>query len=389
MTSVGSGVLHAVIGTGPDALVHADLMLSLGPHHPANHGSLRLRVSVAGERVVAAEPLVGLLHRGAEKLFEVRDYRQILVLANRHDWLAAFAGELGACLVVEEALGLPVPPRAVWIRMLLAELTRVSSHLAFLAAFPTEVGTAPVATPNPLRESLLAVFEELSGARMHLMVAQLGGLREDLPAGWTGRARHTVAAVRAGLPQLVGRLDTPEVRSRTEGVGVLSPEQVHSYGVSGAMARASGVDIDVRRDEPYLGYAELFAEGGPGRVVTRSGADAAARLHVLAEQVEVALDLAEACLDRLASLPPGPVAVRLPKVVRVPEGEWYRATETPLGMAGYYLVSRGGPTPWRLKLRSASFGNVAVLAELLPGCHLSDLQTVVASCCFGIGDVDR
>ena len=389
MTSAGPAMQRATVGTGPDALVHADLVLSLGPHHPANQGSLRLRVVAVGERVVAAEPLVGLLHRGAEKLFEVRDYRQILVLANRHDWLSAFAGELGACLVVEEALGLPVPDRAVWIRMLLAELTRVSSHLAFLAAFPTEVGTAPVAAPNPLREQVLALFEELSGARMHLMIAQLGGLRADLPAGWTARARHTVAQVRAGLAAFVEPVEAPSVRSRTENVGVLSVEQVHAYGASGAMARASGVDIDVRRDEPYLGYAELFAEGGPGRVVTRSAGDCAARLQVLAQQVEVALDLADACLDRLASLPPGPVAVRLPKVVRVPEGEWYRATETPLGMAGYYLVSRGDKTPWRLKLRSASFGNVEVLAELLVGCDLSDLQTVVGSCCFGIGDVDR
>ena len=156
MTSAGPGMQRAIVATGPDALVHADLVLSLGPHHPANQGSLRLRVVAVGEAVIAAEPLVGLLHRGAEKLFEVRDYRQILVLANRHDWLSAFAGELGVCLVVEEALGLPVPDRAVWIRMLLAELTRVSSHLAFLGAFPTEVGTAPAAAPNPLREKVLA-----------------------------------------------------------------------------------------------------------------------------------------------------------------------------------------------------------------------------------------
>ncbi len=377
------------VGTGPDGLFFADLPLGVGPHHPLSQGSIRLRLGVDGERIVTAEPVVGLLHRGAEKLFEARDYRQVLLLASRHDWLSAFAGELGACLVVEEALGLQVPTRAVDIRMLLAELTRVSSHLAFLAAFPVERDGPPAPGPNPVREGILSLFEQLTGSRVHLMVAQIGGLRADLPPGWTDNARRTVAAARAGLAAVLEPLFAPDMLERTREVGVLSADDVHAYGVSGAMARASGVDVDVRRDEPYLDYAPLFAPGGPGRVVTRTDGDVAARLEVLAEQVHVALDLAVACLDRLDEVPAGPVSVRLPKVVRVPEGEWYRATETPLGMAGYYLVSRGDHVPWRLKLRSASFSNVAVLAALLPGCLLRDLHRVMASCCFAVGDVDR
>ena len=388
MTTVGDGQ-RVSVGTGADALVGADLLVGLGPDHPAGHGSLRLRLTLDDERILAADPVVGLLHRGAEKLFEVRDYRQVLALANRHDWLGAFAGELGACLVVEEALGLPVPERATWVRMLLAEFTRIASHLAFLNAFPTEVGRQPTARHNPLRESILDLFEEVSGARMHLTLCQLGGLRADLPAGWSGRARQTVDTVRAGLPALVDPLRDQAVRDRCTGVGVVTTEHVHAYGLSGPVARAAGVDVDLRRDGSYLEYAKLFAPEGPGKVVVRTEGDAAARLDVLAEQVTVSLDLAVASLDRLAGLAQGPVSVRLPKVVRVPEGEWYAVTETPLGMAGYYLVSTGGPTPWRLKVRTPSFATVAALADVLPGTPVSDLVTVIASFPFVMGDVER
>lgn len=389
MTAGPTHVRRITVSTGPDGLVNADLGVALRPDHPGGHGSLRLRLTVDDERIRTAEPVLGLLHRGAEKLFEVRDYRQVLALANRHDWLGAFASELGVCLVVEEALGLPVPERATWIRMLVAELTRVASHLAFLHAFPVEVSEQPAASPNPLREAILDLFEEVCGARMHLTLCRLGGLRTDLPAGWTGRARHTIATVRAGLAALLAPVQQPAVRERCTGVGVVTTEAIHAYGLSGPVARASGLDMDLRRDVPYLAYAELFAPGGPGRVVTRVEGDAAARVAVLAEQVEVSLDLADSCLDRLAALPQGPVASRLPKVVRVPEGEWYAATESPLGMAGCYLVSTGATTPWRVKLRTPSFATVAALAEVLPGTRLSDLVTVLASMPFVVGDVER
>jgi len=362
--------------------VHADLALALPPGHPAGHGSLRLRLDVSGDTVVNADPVVGMLHRGAEKLFEARDYRQVLALANRHDWLAGFAGELGIALVVEEALGLEVPERATWIRLALAELTRVASHLAFLSTFPADVGVAAAPRPAPERELLTTLFEDATGGRMHPMYVRLGGLRADLPAGWPARARHTVEVVRAGLDRIVA----PLADERFRGVGRLSREVAAAYGVSGPMARASGVDLDLRRDAPYLRYAELFADGGPGRVVTRAEGDVAARLACLAEQVAVSCDLVEASLDRLA---PGPVNVRLPKVVRVPEGQWYAATESPLGAYGVLLASRGEPRPWRLALRTPSFAHVAVLAELLPGTHLSDLAAVVASVSLVLGDVDK
>jgi len=382
---VVAGGREVTVGLGAGGLATADMVLNIGPQHPATHGVLRLRVVLDGEQIVRAEPIVGYMHRGAEKLFEVRDYRQILVLANRHDWLSAFGNELGVVLGVEQMLGMEVPERAVWARTLLAELNRVLNHLMFLGSYPLELGAiTPVFYAFREREELQAVMEEASGGRMHYMFNRVGGLKEDLPAGWLGRVQHAIDEVRRRLPDLRNMLVGNEILiARTRGVGVLSPETIMSYGVSGPIARASGVDVDLRRDAPYLAYAELFADGGPGRVVTRTAGDCEARLSVLLEQTDVSLDLAEACVARLRSLPQGPVNVRLPKVLRVPEGHLYTATETP------YLVSRGDKTPWRLKLRSASFNNVSVLGQMLPGHVIADMTAILGSMFFVVGDIDK
>jgi NADH-quinone oxidoreductase subunit D len=389
----GTRELSIGVGGGAETagLATADMVLNIGPQHPATHGVLRLKLVVDGERIVRAEPIVGYMHRGAEKLFEVRDYRQIIVLANRHDWLSAFANELGVVLAAEQLLGMEVPTRAVWARTLLAELNRVLNHLMFLGSYPLELGAiTPIFYSFREREELQAVMEEVSGGRMHYMFNRVGGLKEDLPAGWLGRVTSAVAAVRRRLPDLEGLLVGNEIlRARTRGVGVLPREVAAAYGVSGPIARASGLDLDLRRDEPYLAYGELFAPGGPGRVVTRAEGDCLARFEVLLEQVHVSLDLAEACVDRLGSLDRGPINVRLPKVLRVPEGSIYRWTENPLGLNGYYLVSRGDKTPWRLKLRSASFGNVQALSWLLPGNLIADMVAIIGSTFFVVGDVDK
>ncbi len=375
-----------MVATGD--LATADMVLNIGPQHPATHGVLRLRLRLDGERIVHAEPVIGYMHRGAEKLFEVRDYRQIIVLANRHDWLSAFSNELGVVLAAERMLGMEVPERAVWIRTLMAELNRVLNHLVFLGSYPLEVGAiTPVFYAFRERETLQAVMEELSGGRMHYMFNRVGGLKEDLPAGWLGRAQEAVNAVRRRLPDLTGLLlGSPIFAARTQGVGVLSPEQIMSYGVSGPIARASGVEMDLRRDEPYLAYGQLQ---DVLRIPTRTAGDCFARFEVLVEQVDVSLDLADACLDRLRSLPQGPVNQRLPKVLKVPEGHTYAWTENPLGINGYYLVSRGEKTPWRLKLRSASFNNVQVLSEMLPGQLVADMVAILGSMFFVVGDVDK
>ena len=379
------------VGLGAGGLATADMILNIGPQHPATHGVLRLRIVLDGERIVSADPIIGYMHRGAEKLFEVRDYRQIIVLANRHDWLSAFSNELGVVLAVEHLLGMEIPERATWLRTLLAELNRVLNHLMFLGSYPLELGAiTPMFYAFREREDLQAVLEEASGGRMHYMFNRVGGLHQDVPAGWLTRVSEAVSAVRTKLPDIESLLiGNPILQGRTQGVGTLSRELIHAYGVSGPIARASGVDVDLRRDAPYLAYAELFAEDGPGRVVTRTAGDSLARLEVLLEQVHVSLDLADACVDRLGSLPQGPVNQRLPKVLKVPEGEHYVATENPLGFNGYFLVSRGEKTPWRLKLRTASFSNVQVLREMLPGCLVSDMVSVLGSMFFVVGDVDK
>ena len=379
------------IGLGSAGLSTTEMVLNIGPQHPATHGVLRLRITADGERIVAAEPIVGYMHRGAEKLFEVRDYRQIMVLANRHDWLSAFSNEIGVALTVEAMLGMEVPERATWARTLLAELNRVLNHLMFLGSYPLELGAiTPIFYAFREREELQAVMEEISGGRMHYMIARVGGLREEIPQGWLDRVDAAVAAVRGRLPDLEAMLiNNPILRGRTVGVGVLTTEQVKQYGASGPIARASGLDIDLRRDEPYLAYGELFGPGGPGRVVTRTAGDCQARLEVLLEQVQVSLDLVEHCTEVLRGLPEGPIDVKLPKVLRVPEGELYLATENPLGLNGYYLVSRGDKVPWRLKLRSASFNNVQVLSELLPGALIGDMVAILGSTFFVVGDIDK
>jgi len=376
---------------GQPGLATQDMVLNIGPQHPATHGVLRLKITLDGERIVTCEPVIGYMHRGVEKLFEVRDYRQIIVLANRHDWLSAFSNELGVVLGVERMLGMEVPERAVWARTLLAELNRVLNHLMFLGSYPLELGAiTPIFYAFREREELQAVMEEASGGRMHYMFNRVGGLKEDLPAGWLDRVARAILAVRGRMPDLEAMLVGNEIlEARTRGVGVITPELVAAHGVSGPIARASGVDLDLRRDEPYLAYGELFADGGPGRVVTRTDGDCLSRLEVLLEQVLVSLDLADACLDRLRSLPRGPVNVRLPKVLKVPEGDLYTATENPLGLNGYYLVSRGEKTPWRLKLRSASFNNISVLGEVLPGNLIADMVAILGSMFFVVGDIDK
>ncbi len=209
---------------------------------------LKLRLTLDGDRIATAEPEIGFMHRGAEKLFEARDYRQIVVLANRHDWLGAFASELGVVLAAERLARIEVPPRAIWARTLLAELNRVLSHLAFLSSYPPEIA-ASAAGGEPgrseqaafrAREAMQAIMEEISGGRMHYMFNRVGGLKEEIPAGWLDRAHRTVDGVRASLPVIGATVAGDRFRARTRGTGVLTGEQVRQYGVSGPAARASG-----------------------------------------------------------------------------------------------------------------------------------------------------
>ena len=390
MTGMTSQQLtERVAGTGT-GLETTDMVLNIGPQHPATHGVLRLRLVLDGERIVSADPIIGYMHRGAEKLFEVRDYRQIIVLANRHDWLSAFASELGVVLAVERMLGMEVPERATWARTLLAELNRILNHLMFLGSYPLELGAiTPIFYAFREREEIQAVMEEISGGRMHFMFNRVGGLKDELPLGWTDRVRAAIAKVRSRMSDIDRLITGNEIfRARTRGVGVLTPEQIAAYGVSGPIARASGVDFDLRRDDPYLAYGEPEVRDKL-KVVTGRAGDCLARFEVLLEQAYNSLDIAQACADKLDTLPVGPINQRLPKILKVPEGHTYAWTENPLGINGYFLVSHGDKTPWRLKLRSASFNNIQVLAEVLPGHLVSDMVAILGSMFFVVGDIDK
>src|SRR6266542_53600 len=227
MTSAAASRRHElVVGTGA-GLATSDMVLNIGPQHPSTHGVLRLKLVLDGELVISAEPIIGYMHRGAEKLFEVRDYRQIIVLANRHDWLSSFANELGVVLAVERLMGMEVPERAVWLRTALAEMNRVLSHLVFLGSYPLEIGAiTPVFYAFRERETLQAVMEEASGGRMHYMFNRVGGLKEEVPAGWTRRAREAIGLVRKRLPDIDDLIRKNDIfLARTVGVGVLTAEQ--------------------------------------------------------------------------------------------------------------------------------------------------------------------
>lgn len=363
------------------------------PHgHPSTHGRIGLRIAweaTAGttpgtggpvRRVRAAEAVIGAVHRGAEKLLEMRDYRQGAVLLDRHDWWGSFAGELGYVMAVELMASIPVPRRAVLLRTVLAELTRCQSHLAFLGG-ALAVASSPAAALARVRGGVSVVrdlMEEASGQRVHPMLCRVGGLAGDVPDGWADR-------VAAGLDVVSGAVAA--ARQHLDGVGaglaVLTAGDARAYAVTGPVARASGRDVDLRRDEPYAAYPECF---GPDDVVTSVAGDAAARFAVMAAEIEVAVAVVLRLLPRLE---PGPVASRIPRTVRVPEGECLVRTETPQGAGGYYVVSRGGTSPHRAAIRSATFDTAAAWAAALPGTAEPDLGLAVASLPVLAGDTDR
>lgn len=383
------GTRHTQLwATGPMGLLEGTIPIPLPPGHPAGHGSLRLRLQIDGDLVVAADPIIGSVHRGAEKLFEVRDYRQILALANRHDWLGGFAGELTVALVVEAALGMVVPERATWLRMVLAEVSRLHSHLVFLGAAPhPDEPRRPIVDTSEGVARMVDLLDDYAGTRMHPMVTAIGGLRADAPEGWAQRVRSSVRAVAPLLDEVAAEFAAPTVSPRHTGLGVLSRDAAEGFGASGPVGRASGVAIDVRLTDPYLAYAACppVLVAGKGA----AGADVRERWAGLVDDTRATVALVERCLDGLEAVGDGPVSIKLPKVVRVPEGQWYAATESPLGLAGVFLVSSGGKTPARLALRTPSWGKVAALAAMLPGTRMTAISDVVASVPFVMGDVDK
>ena len=357
-------------------------VLDLGPEHPSRAGLVGLTLDLDDDRVVTAARIQpGFLHRGAEKLFEVRDYRQVLMLADRHDWQASFSGELVAALACEQLLGLSAPERAVWLRTLLAEVARIGSHLGFLSYLPYAAADTELAhRVRRTRDGARALMLSLSGNRLHPMLNRLGGLAVDAPAEWWRQLDDWLLDVEGlSFTPTIAALDLPA------GLGHLGVKQINDYGISGPAARASGVDLDLRRSPGYLAYRELDV------AITSAGntnGDIMSRFMQMEYDIHSSSKLVRQCVERLQTID-GPVNVKLSRIIKLPDAEVWLNIEAPFGIAGIHLVSRGGTTPWRFKLRTPTFAQVNVLQEVLLGVPMQKVPDVVASFGYTIGDLDK
>jgi NADH-quinone oxidoreductase subunit D len=380
----GPGEGMELIIAGEGGLATEEMVLNIGPQHPSTHGVLRVVITLDGERITAAEPVIGYMHRGFEKLAEARDYRQIIALVNRHDWLSAFGNEVGVAMIVEKMMGLEIPPRAVWIRMLMAEWNRILNHLMFLGSYGLELGAmTPMFYAFREREEIQALMEAATGGRLHFTYCRVGGLKDDLPKGFMQHSQKLVKLVRHRLLDYAGLLLGNEIfKQRTIGVGELPGEVAKDYGVTGPILQASGIAEDSRITEPYLFYDQVEFD-----VPTGKNGDSFDRFNVLYQRIEQSLNIIEQIHDKM---PAGPIILaKMPKTIKAPEGNYYLRTENSLGECGYYLVSTGDKRPWRLKMRTPSFSNVSMIPYLLPGILIPDLIAVLGSVFFVVGDVDR
>jgi NADH-quinone oxidoreductase subunit D len=380
-TAPGEDIQLEFVGDGEFA--SADMSLSIGPAHPATHGVFRIVLDMDGERVTDARPVIGYMHRGFEKLAEYRDFRQIMALVNRHDWLSGFSNELGVALAVEQMLEMEVPDRAQWIRMLLAEWNRILNHLMFVGSYALELGAiTPMFYAFREREDIQHLLESATGGRLHFTYNQVGGLKIDLPKGFLAESTQVSSLVRSRLPDYFDLVLGNEIfHGRTKGVGPLPMEVGLSLGVTGPTLQATGLPEDARVTEPYLKYGEIDVE-----VPVGENGDAFDRFYCLLHRIRVSLDIIDQIHDHI---PPGPVNSKLPKMVKAPEGATYVRIENPLGQLGYWLESDGGRTPWRLKMRTPSFSNVQAIPYLMRGQLIPDAVSILGSVFFVVGDIDR
>jgi NADH-quinone oxidoreductase subunit D len=372
-----------------DARVHVELQteqmtLNLGPQHPATHGTLRIVARLDGEQVVQADVVCGYMHRGYEKLAEVRNYPQITTLVNRIDWLSSFANEVPFILAAEQLMEIEAPPRAQYIRTILFELSRIANVTLFIGEMGVQLGAlTPVFYAFRDREHVLNLIEGATGGRFHPNYDRIGGLKDDLPKGWIDETRSVMKRMRAYCDELETLLMGNEIFDRrTRGIGVIPAEVARSYGLSGANIRASGVDWDLRRDEP----SPLAWKDCDWKVWTHPDGDCFARYWVRLQEVREATKIVDQLLD---GLPAGPIQAKVPRIIKVPAGEAWVHTENPLGEMGYYIVSQGGLGPFRCKIRSASFNNTSIVPWLLQGVYVPDIITILASLYFILGDIDR
>ena len=360
-----------------------DMLLNIGPQHPSTHGVFRIVARLDGERVERADPVLGYMHRGYEKMSEVRSYPQITTFVNRIDWLSGFANEIPFILAAEKLMEIEAPPRANYIRTLLTEYSRISTFLVFLGTYGIELGgITPVFWGFRDREHILNLLEAVTGGRFHPNYNRIGGVKEDLPKGFIDESHDALDHVLTCCDELEEILFGNEIFiTRTRGVGVIPAKKGTEWGVSGPNIRASGVPMDIRRQDAYLAYPELDFD-----VIVRTEGDCFARAMVRLAETRESVQM---CRQMLDGLPSGPIQAKVPRIIKVPPGEVYIRAEGPLGEMGFYLVSKGDIGPYRLKIRTPSFSNVSVLAWLLEGVLVPDIIAILGSLYFILGDVDR
>jgi len=381
--------LRYIAAQAADARVNVELetegmTLNIGPQHPATHGTLRIVARLDGEQVISAEPIMGYMHRGYEKLTEVRTYPQVTTLINRIDWVGSFANEVPFILAAEELMEVEAPPRAQYIRTALFEMGRIANIMLFLGDMAVQLGgVTAIFYAFRNREFVLNQIESVTGGRFHPNFNRIGGVKDDLPAGWIKETKSSMQKVRDFCDEMEDLVVGNEIfQSRCRGVGVIPADVATSYGLSGANLRASGVDWDLRRDaESPLAWKDL-----DWKVWTHPDGDSFSRYWVRLQETREATYMVEQLLD---GLPTGPIMAKVPRIIKVPAGESYVQTENPLGAMGYYVISKGELTPFRVKIRTASFSNMSISPWLLEGVYVPDIATILASLYFILGDIDR
>jgi len=368
-----------------DTLKTREMWLNMGPQHPSTHGVLRLVLALEGERIVDTEVVIGYLHRGMEKLAEAKTYPQFLPYTDRLDYISSHAMNFGYVLAVEKLMGIEVPERAQYIRVMMAELTRISSHLLWLATHALDIGAMTVFLYCfREREMILDLFEMACGARLTTSYFRIGGVASDLPDGFIEQAREFCKI----FPKKAKDYDDLILKNRiwlarTINVAKISGEEGLNLGLSGPSIRGSGVHWDIRKDEPYSSYDKLDWE-----IAVYDGCDVYARYLVRLKEMRESCKIVSQCLDILEKLE-GPVMAKVPKVIKPPEGEVYASVEAPKGELGFYIVSDGSPKPYRLKIRAPSFANLIPIPTMVRGHLVADVIAAIGSIDVVLGEVDR
>ncbi len=363
-----------------------EMELNFGPQHPSTHGVLRIVLKVDGERIVSARPDIGYLHRGTEKLFETETYPMIIPHTDRLDYVAAATNNHAYVLTVEKLMGLEIPKRAQYIRVVLDEMQRVSSHLLWLATAAIDLGAiTPFFYTFREREVILDLFEDYCGARLTLNCMRVGGLQEDLTPGWLDKLRAFTEDLGSKIDEYEDLLTENRIwKLRTIGVGILNTERCIEWGVTGPPLRAAGLAWDIRRAIPYECYPELDFE-----IPTGKNADTYDRYLVRIAELRQSRRILLQCCDWLAANPTGDIRGKVPRVIKPPVGDAYASVESPKGELGFYLVSNGGNKPYRLRIRPPSFINLQALPEMARGHMVSDLVAIIGTIDIVLGEVDR